>query len=119
VRGETRQNLIAISIGLGIAGVFAGFCIRPAVVLPVGATTLENSIGEPGGHGPNGGDRAAQCEEREASFKCDMTISYGSGAEELQGYRVVVDFAGCWQATGPRGQSGPGGCINLTDYLGY
>ena len=124
MRGETRQNLIAFLIALGIAALIFGLFVRPAVVLPVGATTLERSIGEPGGVGFD--ERRGEppvCLEGEGGFTCDITIvplsDSGAGAGMRSPYAVEVDFAGCWQATTLRGRDGPEGCINLTDYFGY
>ena len=117
MRAETRQNLIAIAIGLGIVALIFYLCIRPAVVMPVGPTVLERSIGEP----EYAGDRyAPRCTEHEGGFTCGIAWSgspEGSGAD-WHSYEVDVDSAGCWEAARRTG-SGPTGCINLTDYFGY
>jgi hypothetical protein len=130
VRGEARQNLIAIVVGLGLVAAFIAFCARPAVALPVGATTLENSIGVlsgDAGHLDHPERADARCRDLgDGDFKCwlatfsiaDFGVSAGSPRWSL--YEVVVDGSGCWVVSEPdRSRSKGDGCINLTDYFGY
>ncbi len=98
------------------------------MVLPVGETTLENSIGVLYGDASHLEDPARadpQCRELEnGDFACSLTtfeteLGNSVGAPTRADYTVEVSSTGCWAARHSTGGGASHGCINLTDYFGY
>jgi hypothetical protein len=116
VRGEARQNAIAIAIGFGIVALVGLFVLRPALVLGVSEGALASSVQGEVDIGSYEGRSGTPCTERvDGSYRCGLVQS----SDQRSAVIVEVGRFGCWQATPVAGSSSKrelDGCIWLLDY---
>jgi hypothetical protein len=112
VSKEARRNAVALLIAGLIVLVFAAFAFRPAVVLPVSANTLADSIGAEGFRAKNGCSDVAGA----GDFVCTVPKD---ADESSTRFVVHVRWDGCWRAEQALAQRSPAsrsGCVHLWNY---
>lgn len=123
-RAERNQNLKALGIAALIAAAAIVIALRPAVILPLGRATVEQSLAL------HYGDGTRLAEKRESILPtCDDSPGGGydclvptpdieSGGGPPVAIKVDVDWAGCWDAVGTGNPShyADSGCVSIIDY---